>query len=82
LYEQQIDRVDFMKIDIEGSEYEAILASTELFRRQRVDVLGMKLHPSLLASRGKNIFDITKPLPECGYRMSVSESHTVWTIDR
>jgi FkbM family methyltransferase len=82
LREQEIYRVDFMKIDIEGSEYEAILASPEVFRRQRVAVLGMELHPALLASRGKNAADLMKFLADCGYRMSVMEGHTVWTTDR
>ncbi|HEX6000928.1 MAG TPA: FkbM family methyltransferase [Hyphomicrobiaceae bacterium] len=78
---QGIDRVDFMKIDIEGSEYEAVLASPEVFRQQRVDVLGMELHPTVLASCGKDAADIIKFLADCGYRMSEIEGHTVWTVE-
>jgi FkbM family methyltransferase len=82
LVEQKIDRVNFMKIDIEGGEYEAILASPAIFKEQLVDVLGMELHPNLLARRGKDAADLIKLLADCGYRMLEMEGHTVWTPDR
>jgi FkbM family methyltransferase len=81
LDEQHINQVDFMKVDIEGSEYEAILSSLAVFTRHRVKVLGMELHPSLLAARGKDAADIVRALAESGYRMADMKGHTVWTID-
>ncbi len=76
---EKLDRVDFMKVDIEGGEYEAILGSQEIFKSRRVVHLAMELHPGPLAARGKDAADIIGLLAACGYRMMDIEGHTFWT---
>ncbi len=75
---ENIGGVDFIKMDIEGFEYEAVLGSRDVFRQHRVRVLALDLHPRILANRGKDISDITKMLAECGYAMSQEYGNTVW----
>jgi FkbM family methyltransferase len=75
---ESLGRVDVMKMDIEGFEYEAVLGSSEVFREHRVRVLALDLHPTILANRGKDISDISKMLAECGYSMSQEYGNTVW----
>jgi hypothetical protein len=63
----RIDRVDLMKVDIEGSEYEAILGSPEVFRAGRVSVLALEYHPPILRKRGVDPSVIHNFLEEAGY---------------
>ncbi len=53
LDEHDVARVDLMKVDIEGAEYEAILGSPEVFEDHRVKAIALELHPAVLARRGK-----------------------------
>lgn len=71
-------RVDLMKVDIEGFEYEALLGSTEVFATHRVRALALELHPELLAKRGKAANDITAMLATSGYTASAGNGNAVW----
>jgi hypothetical protein len=53
LREQRIDRVDSMKSVSRAASMRLVSRLREVFRQQRVEVLGMALHPDLLASRGR-----------------------------
>jgi FkbM family methyltransferase len=69
-------RVDLMKMDIEGFEFEAILGSPEIFQAGCIGKLALELHPTILARRGKDIGALTLFLDQCGYRASPGfESH-------
>lgn len=70
LDETRVTSVDLLKMDIEGSEYEAILGSPGLFRERRIRAIALELHPHALSARGRSPVDITGFLEECGYRPS------------
>lgn len=78
LNEEGMDHVDLMKVDIEGSEYEALLGSPEIFEAHRIRALALELHPSRLAARSKRALDITDMLASYGYRYTVDEGNSVW----
>ena len=78
LDEVGLARVDLMKVDIEGFEYDAILGSPDVFRQRRVRALALELHPTRLAERNKDVEDITRLLDSCGYRLVDSGGNDVW----
>ena len=71
-------KIDLIKIDIEGFEYEAILGSKELFSQGRVRNIALELHDSTLFRRGKKMEDITRFLESCGYFVNLKYSS--WSI--
>lgn len=81
LDQQGVAHVDLMKVDIEGFEYEALLGSPTVFEQQRVKALALELHPALLASRGKDVQDITALLASCGYTPVQTFGNTVWIAE-
>lgn len=62
-----VDRADLLKIDIEGSEYEAVLGAPELFQARRVRAVALELHPHFLARRGLSAEPILAELHRAGY---------------
>lgn len=74
----EIRQVDLMKVDIEGSEYEAILGSPALFRSGRIKAMALELHPAILAERNKRMADITDFLSSCGYTVDRAFGNPVW----
>ena len=74
-----IIQVDFMKVDIEGFEYEALLGSPGLFREHRIKVMALELHGPRLAARGKAEADITSMLERFGYTKTAPFGPEVWT---
>jgi hypothetical protein len=78
LAREGIDRVDLMKIDIEGAEYEAILASPSLFETYRIKALALELHPMVLAKHGKSAADIEEFLSRVGYKKTIKHGNSVW----
>jgi FkbM family methyltransferase len=75
---EKLARVDLMKVDIEGFEYEALLGSPEVFRERRVKALALELHPTILTNRKKDASLITKMLEGYNYRMTEILGNTVW----
>jgi FkbM family methyltransferase len=75
---EHLMQVDLMKVDIEGFEYEALLASPEVFKQHRVRALALELHPTILANRNKDTKEITGMLAACNYRMIETFGNTVW----
>ncbi len=73
-----IDRVDLIKIDIEGAEYEAVLGSPDVFREKRIGAIALELHPGALKRRGKSVEEITDFLRSSGYRLDDKYSNSVW----
>jgi FkbM family methyltransferase len=80
-----VDRIDLMKMDIEGFEYEAILGSPELFREHRIKALALELHPRALVARGHTAEGIVHMLKSYGYRIDLRFEHSItnaiWTAD-
>jgi FkbM family methyltransferase len=78
LDDERLARVDLMKVDIEGFEYEALLGSPEVFREHRVRALALELHPTILSARKKDAKDITVMLEEYNYTMTGTFCNAVW----
>jgi hypothetical protein len=78
---KRIERVDLLKMDIEGYEYEAVLGSKEVFSARKVNRIALELHPELLSRRGKNAGEITDFLTSCGYRRLSKFDNLVFEID-
>lgn len=62
------ERIDLLKMDIEGFEYEAILGSKDVFARGIIRHIAIETHPALLQKRGKPESDILSFLEEVGYQ--------------
>lgn len=74
----KISRVDLMKVDIEGHEYEALMGSPQVFESHRIRAVALELHPAILAKRGKDVSDITSMLKRFGYQHSSKFGNAVW----
>ena len=68
-----IERIDFLKIDVEGFEEEVLKGATTMLKNQQVGLVLFELRQTILASIGKNGKGIFAPLLEQGY--------TVFTLD-
>lgn len=73
-----VAKVDLMKVDIEGFEYEALLGSPRVFEEQRIKALALELHPAILSGRGKDAGEIEAMLKRCGYHCEDRFGNTVW----
>jgi FkbM family methyltransferase len=63
-----VGRVDLLKMDIEGWEYEAILGSRTIFETGLIRALCLELHTDHLRARGLDSRLVTTFLVDCGYR--------------
>lgn len=67
--QHDIEKVDFIRMDIEGAELKALMGALEILDRDRPHVL-LEIHPDMLAARfgasGEAVLDIFR---DRGYRM-------------
>ncbi|HEX4589767.1 MAG TPA: FkbM family methyltransferase [Gemmataceae bacterium] len=75
------DRIDLLKMDIEGFEYEAILGSKELFRTGAVRAFALEFHPSAIRGRGHDPDELVSFLSDCGYREDRTTGNAVFVRD-
>ena len=76
----QIKKVDLIKIDIEGSEYEAILSSKKLFEDKIIKNIALELHPKFLKKRNLDIDHIVNFLNEAGYKKNKEFKNLVYSL--
>jgi len=74
----EVPRIDFVKMDIEGFEYEAILGSQQLFESGRIAALALELHPGPIAHRGLDPSAIARFLERSGYSLAAGAPTPVW----
>jgi FkbM family methyltransferase len=67
-----IDRIDFIKIDIEGFEERMLLGGRESLKRLKPVIL-IELNPPTLARENSSVERIAELLGEMGYRLYASE---------
>lgn len=65
-----IERINFLKIDIEGSEYE-LFENASLEALGKIDMIVMETHPV----HGRNVGDIRCKLESAGFKVNVRFSH-------
>ena len=68
LDERQADRVDLVKIDIEGAEAEAIRGMAAGLERHRYRYVLLECHPVELARLGASVEQCLAPFRRAGYR--------------
>src|SRR5262249_17937389 len=78
LDDENVSHVDFMKVDIEGSEWEMINGSVEAFSTHRVRSMAMEIHNEILQRRGLDGADLVRTLDSCGYRIDKTHGPWVW----
>lgn len=76
------ERIRLAKMDIEGSEYEAILGSPGLFKRDVIENIALEMHPTILKRRGKSPATILVFLENCGYERNTAFDTLVLTKKR
>ena len=64
---ERIDRVDLLKIDIEGGEAKAIAGLTRRLSSRRIDNISMELHPYHLRDLGTSPAAVIAELRRHGY---------------
>lgn len=80
LKDARIERVDLMKMDIEGFEYEAILGSPDLLRSGAIRAIALELHHQAIKNRGLAPENIIELLKSCGYRQDLVSGYFVFAI--
>jgi hypothetical protein len=72
--QERLSRLDFMKIDVEGSEVGTLQGAEETINRFR-PVLMIEINPSTLQRFGKTSADIVELLGRHRYRMSYASRY-------
>ena len=68
LDERSIDKVDILKMDIEGAEALALRGMEAGLRAGRYQLMVIELHPAALPDFGSSVATIGNFLSDCGYR--------------
>jgi FkbM family methyltransferase len=76
----KIKKIDLLKIDVEGSEYEVILGSKTLFESHIIKNIALELHPEFLKKRNLNINEITDFLYKIGYKINTDFKNLVYSV--
>lgn len=73
--EHGLDRVDVIKLDVEGSEVDALLGARATIARDRPLIL-LEAEDERLASQGRTRDDLRAVVEELGYRLHVFDAQT------
>jgi FkbM family methyltransferase len=65
---QDIEKVDFIKIDVEGAEYDTLRGGLEVIARDR-PVLMLAIHPEPILNRNDSLEDIYTVLEQLPYHI-------------
>ena len=70
-----VDRVDFVKIDVEGSEPRVLAGAREILAEHQ-PILQLELEPEWLARQGSSVEEVRRLLETAGYRWWVFDDET------
>jgi FkbM family methyltransferase len=73
-----IEKVDLMKMDIEGFEYEALTGAEKLLKSKQIRAIALEMHPELMRGRGKEPERLEAVLAQSGYRQDPKAKTNVW----
>jgi len=69
-----LNRVDFIKIDVEGAEYDTLRGGIEVFKKLRPCFI-LAIHPEPIAKKGDKLEDIYDLLQQLGYNISYNKKY-------
>ena len=72
-----VERIDFLKIDVEGFEDEVLNGATSMLKSHKIGFVLFELRHSILDSVGKQSKDIFTPLIENGYSIFTLDGRTL-----
>jgi FkbM family methyltransferase len=64
-----VQQCDLVKIDIEGSEYDVLMAAGDVLRRGALKHIAIEIHHSVLVNRGLSADTLHDHLIDCGYQL-------------
>jgi FkbM family methyltransferase len=70
--EQQIDKIDFIKIDVEGAEYDTLLGAKNTLLKYKPNCM-VGIHPVAIKAKGDELIKIYEFLKECNYNLFVND---------
>jgi len=75
-----LERCDLMKVDIEGSEYDVLMAAAQVLRSGIIRNIALEFHPSKFEQRGVTTDELHQHLIECGYRVNTGLGPIVYSF--
>lgn len=83
---QGIERIDFLKVDVEGHEIETLSGAQRLLADGKIGVIQFEYGPNWISSRQylRNLFELIRPYPYTMYKLmprhirQVKTYHTKW----
>jgi len=70
--EKNINKLDFIKIDVEGAEYDTLLGAADTFKNLK-PVCIVAIHPDAIAAKGDRVEDIYDFIVGCNYRITLDK---------
>lgn len=70
LQDYALHTVDLVKIDVEGAEYDILMASESVIASGRLKAIALEYHPAILKDRGLSMDDIHHLLTKHGYSIN------------
>jgi FkbM family methyltransferase len=70
--EQKLDKVNFMKIDVEGAEYDTLRGAVQTFKRFAPQAI-IAIHPVPIVAKGDKLEDIYDFIAGLNYRITLYE---------
>jgi FkbM family methyltransferase len=70
--EKGLTKVDFIKIDVEGAEYDTIRGAAETLKKYRPSCI-LAIHPQLISEKGDQLGDIYDFVVNAGYRVTLAQ---------
>jgi hypothetical protein len=65
--DQGIDRIGFLKIDVEGADVCVLRGARDLLRRQAIELMLIEVDPDNLRESGDSLEDLASLIAEKGY---------------
>ena len=78
--QKEIDRINVLKLDIEGGEYDALLGATALLRRKAVDCILMETVDWSAARSHHSVPEVRRLLRELGYAIFALDQGTTYPV--
>jgi len=78
----RLGHCDLLKVDIEGAEYDAFVASRDFLLTGTVRTIAVEVHGMTLERRGLSWAPVDRLMRECGYRMESADNPRVYSLSK